>query len=304
MLSEDQLQHFETFGFLVLKNALAPGEVQTLREESDRRSEEASRYVRFDGTKSRDMSALGSTTPFTASLFEDDRLAGVGEQIFGELICANATAHRYVGDSEWHYDAGGYDAYGIKFAIYLDPVRADSGALRVIPGTHKRPFHDQVAEFDPVGPRWSRAAATPEEKQRALAGIGSIPCYVCDSDPGDIVAFDLRLYHASLGGCVDRRMCSFTYYNYPHASAEIELTVLNARGHMSRRDNSSDPWNPPGYPEEWLANPHNNPRRNAWIQPLRQFSQMDLEQRGVRAVVENGKWKIAPSPGSAVEQGT
>ena len=34
---------------------------------------------------------------------------------------------------KWHYDAGGYDVYGIKFAIYLDPVRADSGALRVIP---------------------------------------------------------------------------------------------------------------------------------------------------------------------------
>ena len=293
MLSEDQLQHFKTFGFLILKNALSPDEVRTLQDEWTQRAEEAARIVPFDGTKTRDMMAQGATTPFLAALFEDDRLAGMGEQLFGRLIPAGAIAHRYVGDSEWHYDAGGYDAYGLKVAIYLDPVRADTGALRVIPGTHLRPFHDEVAQFDPVGPRWSRAAATPEEKKRALEGIDSIPCYVCDSDPGDIVAFDLRTYHASRGGAVDRRMCSFTYYNYPHEPAEIELIILNAQGHMSQRDNSGDPWNPPGLPAEWLANPQNNPRRADWIKSLQKFSRMEPEQRGVKALVENGKWKIA-----------
>ena len=69
------------------------------------------------------MSGLVASTPFTARLFEDDRLAGVGEQLFGRLICANAYLHHYAGDSLWHYDAGRYEAYGIKFAIYLDPVR-------------------------------------------------------------------------------------------------------------------------------------------------------------------------------------
>ena len=291
MLNAEQLQLFKTFGFLILKNAVAPEEVQKLREEWTRRAEEAARIVPFDGSKTRDMLPV-ETTPFTTALFEDDRLAGVGEQIFGKLICANPNIHRYVGDSKWHYDAGGYDAYGIKFAIYLDPVRADSGALRVIPGTHLRPYHDEVSRFDPIGSRWSRAAATPEQKKRALEGISSIPCYVCDSDPGDVVAFDLRTYHASLGGKVDRRMCSFTYYNYPHTPAEIELTIHNVRGAMRQRDNSADPWNPTGYPDHWLANPQHNPRRADWINSLKRFSQMELEKRGVKAVVENGKWKI------------
>ena len=131
------------------------------------------------------MSGLVPSTPFTASLFEDDRLAGVGEQLFGRLICANPLLHHYAGYTVWHYDAGGYEAYGIKFAIYLDPVRADTGALRLIPGSHLRPFHDRVAAVDPIGPRFSRAAATPQERQAALAGIGAVPCVVCDSDPGD-----------------------------------------------------------------------------------------------------------------------
>ena len=293
MLNDAQLQHFKTFGFLILKNALSADEVRTMQGEWTQRAQEADQSIPFEGTRTRDMMALGATTPFIAALFEDDRLAGMGEQIFDRLIAANAIAHRYVGASEWHYDAGGYDAYGLKVAIYLDPVRAASGALRVLPGTHLRPYHDQVAQFDPIGPRWSRAAATPEEKKRALAGIDSIPCHVCNSDPGDLVAFDLRTYHASLGGKVDRRMCSFTYYHYPHTPEEIELTILNTQGHMRQRDNTADPWNQPGLPAEWLANPHNNPRRADWISSLQHFSQMEPGQRGVKALVENGKWSIA-----------
>jgi hypothetical protein len=292
MLNPQQLQYFKTFGFIVLENALSAEEVQTMREEWMRRVEESERLVSLERDTTRDMQALGPTTPFIAALFEDDRLAGVGEQIFDRLICAGATAHRYVGDTEWHYDAGGYEAYGLKFAIYLDPVRADSGALRLIPGSHLRPYHDQAARFDPVGPRWSRAAATPAEKKRALAGIGDIPCYVCDSDPGDIVAFDLRTYHASLGGSAGRRMCSFTYYNYPHTPAEIELTIHNAKGHLRSRDNSGDPWNPPTYPEQWLANSQNNARRAEWIDSLKRFSKMELGERGVNAVAENGKMVV------------
>ena len=292
MLTEEQVRRFNTFGFLVFRNAISPAEVDLLREEHATRVAESARLVPLAEGHPRDMSGLVISTPLTSSLFEDDRLAGVGEQLFGRLICANAFLHRYAGDTVWHYDAGGYDAYGIKFAIYLDPVRADTGALRLIPGSHLRPFHGGVAAVDPIGPRFSRAAATPQERRAALDGIGAVPCFVCDTDPGDMVAFDLRTYHASKGGVRGRRMCSFTYYHYPREPAEIELTILNARGHLGRRDNSADPWNPPGMPEEWAADAGKHPRRAAWLQSLRRFAAMEPEQRGVRAVVRNGKWEI------------
>lgn len=32
---------------------------------------------------------------------------------------------------------------------------------------------------------------------------------------------------------------------------------------MNPMHNSANPWKPPGYPKEWLANPQNNPRR--WV---------------------------------------
>ena len=291
MLTDEQLRHFDSFGFLILKQLLTPAEVERLRQEYDARVEETARMVPL-GDKSRDINGLVPSTPMVTELFECDRFAGMGEQIFGELIPAGAILHYYVGDSVWHYDAGGYDDYGLKLAVYLDPVCGDTGALRVIPGSHLRSYHDRVASFDPVGPRFSRAAATDEERSRALAGIGDIPCTVCDSDPGDVVAFDLRTYHAAKGGAVGRRMCSFTYYSYPHEPAEIELIIHNARGHVGTRDTSSAPWNPPSLPEEWVAGASDHPRRAAWLESLKGFSSMELEQRGVKAVVENGKWLI------------
>ena len=279
-LDENQLRYFDAFGFIVLKGLLTPREVFELQSEWTTCVEESARLVPITDDTSRAVSALVPSAPFTTRLYEDDRFAGLAEQLFGEVICANAIHHRYVGDSVWHYDAGGYEAYGLKFAIYLDPVRADSGALRIIPGSHLRTYHDKVTACDPIGPRFSRNAVTPGDRQRALDELGSVPCVVCDSDPGDVVAFDLRTYHASKGGGVGRRMCSFTYYHYPREPAEIELIIHNARTHMA------------GLPQQWAADAERHPRRAAWIDALRRFSDMDLEQRGVRAVVENGKWYI------------
>ena len=292
MLSDNEVRFFNTFGYLILKNGLTTDEVARLQDEYEARVEETARVVPLSDDESRDISGLVPSTPFATELFEDDRLAGVGEQLFGEVICANAIIHRYVSDSVWHYDAGGYDAYGLKVAIYLDPVRADSGALRVIPGSHLRPYHDDVTAVDPIGSRFSRAAATPDEHRAALDGIDRVPSVVCDSDEGDLLFFDLRTFHASKGGRIGRRMCSFTYYNYPHQPGEIELTILNAQGAVRRRDNTDDPWNPPGIPAEWEANADRYPRRKFWLDSLRTFARMEPGQRGVQAVVENGKWKI------------
>ena len=74
--------------------------------------------------------------------------------------------------------------------------------------------------------------------------------------------------------------------------AEIELTIHNAKGHLRSRDNSGDPWNPPTYPEQWLANSQNNARRADWIDSLKRFSKMELGERGVNAVAENGKMVV------------
>ncbi len=59
-------------------------------------------------------------------------------------------ANRYIGDTRWHPDHRvdpTEDCYGIKFAFYLDAVGPDTGALRLVPGSHKNPLHDDLRAY-------------------------------------------------------------------------------------------------------------------------------------------------------------
>ena len=294
MIDDNQIQYFNTFGFLILRNLFTASELETIRAEFEHRSQIASSYDPFDGTKKHNMLMMDDETPFLSSLMEDDRFAGTAERLFGEVIGAFVDGDRHVGDSVWHYDAGGYDAGGVKFATYLQPLRADSGALRVIPGSHQRLWHDELNELEPTGPRWSREAATPAEKALAVAAIDKIPAYVCETDPGDVIAFDLRTFHASSGGDHDRHMCSITFYIYPRTPEEIELMVPQARGWMRERDNTKQPWNPKSLVDSWACDLKDCPRRKLWFERMQHFSKLREGQNGVRAVAVNGKLKIVP----------
>jgi|TARA_B100001750_G_C15512352_1_gene604536 hypothetical protein len=296
MLSPEQIEQYQVFGFVILRQYLSSEEVAKLREESDTLSDAANGMIQWDEQHPRDQNAMGELSPFTNSLFESDRFAGVAEQLFGEIVPGTCLAHRYVGDTVWHYDSGGPDMQGVKFGIYLDPTTDSTGALRVIPGTNSLNYHSQVASVDPLGPQFSRATATLENRQRAIDGIGSVPSYICVSDPGDVVAFDLLTYHASLGGKVDRRMTSMTYYQYPVTPGAKEMMILNSRGHLAEGDNSESPWNPKrSFPDDWFETAKHHERRLDWIRKLNELSAMPEGQGGVKAIAEDGKWKIVPT---------
>ena len=163
----------------------------------------------------------------------------------------------------------------------------------MIPGSHRRPWFDELDERPPLRYAWAR-----RDFQRAEADevIESIPGYVCESDPGDVVAFDERLYHASLGGSSDRQMCALDYFNYPTSPQEVAPTIAHARNYMTDRANSADPWNPKrSPPDEWLANSAGSPRRQHWIDALRKFSEMNEGENGFKTAAIDGKLKVVPA---------
>ena len=56
----------------------------------------------------------------------------------------------YAGDTHWHSDGyGTRPVLSIKMAFYLDRVTRETGALRVIPGSHRvgEPFGDVVEQM-------------------------------------------------------------------------------------------------------------------------------------------------------------
>jgi ectoine hydroxylase-related dioxygenase (phytanoyl-CoA dioxygenase family) len=107
-------------------------------------------------------------------------------------------------------------------AFYLDPVTATSGALRVIPGTHRH--GDRFAEG-------VQAALMDKSGTLSLRG-DQVPAVALESNPGDVVVFNQALKHSSWGGGNRRRM--FTINATRHfAEADVQL-LRNEVGALAR----------------------------------------------------------------------
>ena len=254
MLTREQHRHFETFGFIVLRQFFSPREMQRAGNEFETALDALYAGDPFDGSKRHSAILTGEETPFFAGLPEDPRLYGIAEQLYGDCFPITSDANRYVGDSRWHpdhYIDVEKDCYGIKFAYYLDPVGPESGALRVIPGSHRNPFWTAV-----------------DDANTREADIRGVPGHVCASEPGDLVGFDVRLWHASCGGAAGRRMCTVVYYKSPQ-SAEEEKGMRWRAGHCVEALAPKPFVNP-----HWASNPGNSGKRAGWLEQLERWGFM------------------------------
>ena len=257
-LSEDQVLFFKTFGYLVFRGFFTAGELATIHREFDYKLAEQYPGQPYDGSRRYWAPLLDEDTPFFAGMLEDIRFLTIARQLFGEdVLGMNTDGNRYTGNTRWHPDTGSIHQYGVKFAFYLEPVDALRGALRVIPGTHRLP---EIEEF-----------ASGVQRQK----LPDVPCAVLASNPGDVVAFDLRLWHASYGGSEDRQMCTVVYYNNP--KNEEELAALRRQ---AKRSPESSVWKFHTkqqflYSKRWMSNPSGSPRRQQWIDRLREIGYYD-----------------------------
>ena len=255
MLTNEQYLHFLTFGFIILRRFFTPDEMTTISEEFEKGLDLAYAHHPFDGSERHWVPQMGPDTPFYANLLEDERFWSVAAQLYGEdTFAVGNDANRYVGDSNWHPDHNvdpKEDCYGVKFAFYLDPVGADSGALRLMPGSHKNPMHSELRknmEAMDLAPR-------------------DLPAYVCTSEPGDVVAFDMRCWHASFGGSEGRRMSTCVYYKNPETPEEEQATRKRAAGNHKTPAHFKRPGDPLIHPH-WVANHQGNALRQRWIERL------------------------------------
>ena len=141
MLTEPQIRHYDTFGFLVLPGLLTTAEVATANEEFGVRLATAKNQTEQRGIRKQfNWTNLGPDSPFLGSLLEDSRVHGQAKQLMkSEVVGMYANGNAFFGDrTEWHPDTGHLDRRGVKFAFYLQPLEADTGALRFIPGSHRR----------------------------------------------------------------------------------------------------------------------------------------------------------------------
>jgi hypothetical protein len=220
MLNELQLTQFKIFGFVVLRGILLSDEITTAHAEFDIALANARRQMEASGVLGQlNWTHQRPDTPFLASLMEDERFFGSAKQLLGDdAIGSFARANAFSGDrTEWHPDVFNAHWRGIKFGFYLQPLDSETGALRLIPGSHKEPFFSEIRRIE------LKDSFAGTEDIEGL-GVDEMPAFITASEPGDVVLFDNRTWHGSWGGGKERRMCTVGYFAYPRTPEEVAAT--------------------------------------------------------------------------------
>ena len=217
-LTERQLAHFRTFGFLVFRQHLRPDEAALYRREFDAGLDSWIEGGHHDGKSRQFASLMEGTTPFIAGLARDPRFADVAEQLLErDVLCIAVDGNYQVGDTAWHPDTDRLDYLGVKFCIYPDSLAAANGALRVIPGSHLEPFHSAISrDADDYG-------IAPDQ----------YPAFAFASDPGDVLVFNVATWHSAFGGDNQRRQGVIVYYEdpqSPEATSGVQETMRGNHG--------------------------------------------------------------------------
>ena len=207
-LSSQQLSFFNTFGYLLLPGLLADCVDRIIAEFE---AVWAAHGGGHHGSKHNEQQRscivpFPDQSEYLSSLLDDPRIHDIAASILGDdFNYTSGDGNLYVGDTGWHSD--GYDGKripSIKIAFYLDPVTRDSGAVRIIPGSHHcgDAYSDRLeAEVRKSGDNWGTA---PDE----------VPAVVVESEPGDIVVFWHNTKHSAFGGSVRRRMYTMNFYEH------------------------------------------------------------------------------------------
>ena len=223
MLTPEQIAHFETFGFLLLRQTLSSQEMEKITRDAEKMWEDCRQHEEVD-EEGIHKNFFAETSPVLTELIDDDRIFKSVEQLLGpnfiwvgsEGNVTNRAIHRWHADRKcWRKEEEEDVTYRrLKIMLYLDKVTKDTGCLRVIPGSHQMPFHLEVGaqENDPA----SMTFGAPGE---------DLPCFPLESEPGDVVLFNHSLFHTVVGGWDGRRILAFKFAALP--TTERDLNALN-----------------------------------------------------------------------------
>lgn len=285
-LTAQQRLHFELFGFLALPEFFDAEEIRTIESEYERALAVVEPlYAAPIGVRGQiNWSSMRQETPFLASALEFEPLVEAAEDLLGEdAVGVMTNGNNFSGRlTEWHADTSAPDFRSAKFVAYLQPLDGESGALRVLPGSHRDPWHGEVAAIAPR--EGARTSGNPEDEDSGVGlEVSEVPSVVCESRPGDVFVFDLRTWHASWGGKPNRKMCSFTYFQAPHDDASRagmqQIVTQLKRESVFREARRQREWRraerpgrpprrEPQYSQSWLENAEGSERRARWLREL------------------------------------
>jgi ectoine hydroxylase-related dioxygenase (phytanoyl-CoA dioxygenase family) len=226
-LTEQQMGHFETFGYLGIPGLLADRADRIIQAFETLWAKHGGGHAGkpHDGKARSAMVQFLDQSEYLSTLLDDPRIHGIAASILGDdFNYMGSDGNFYAGDTRWHSD--GYGGRGgprhIKIAFYLDPLTRDTGALRVIPGSHRlgEPYADQLQrEISQSDSLWGVPGS-------------QVPAMALETKPGDVLVFNHDLKHSAWGGSQRRRMFTMNCcQRYPEDKLDNLREYL---GHASR----------------------------------------------------------------------
>jgi hypothetical protein len=206
MITDDQIAFFKAFGFLFLPGLLKPDEMDAVGEHFDHWLEAEREGAPFPGETRQSLYAIAELEPLFTELVVDDRIYGTVEALLGEgFQWLGSEGNLYVGDTMWHPDGTRLEFRPMKVSLYLDPLTADTGCLRLIPGSHTMPFHEEVKPI-------AQSISGPD-----------VPAWALGNRPGDVLFADMNTWHAAFGGTVGRRHLAVNFVPEPREEADYQV---------------------------------------------------------------------------------
>jgi hypothetical protein len=246
VLTEDQRSSYAENGYLVLPSLYAADETEAMAAESDRLVDwlvnaslvtgEVSPRIdlrsRPEGAVLLKVQPLADVSPLLKRVSEDDRLLQPMRELLGceplmleeklngkELLDCDLdglpvrpSSDAFPFHTDYHYFyLDGYPSETLSSAIAIDECTRDNGALRVVPGSHRREW--------PLASSWPpylEESSFPETDQVYL-----------ECPPGTVVLFHSRLAHASSPNTTrdPRRLLIYSHYPSTH---DVEPDARNA----------------------------------------------------------------------------
>ena len=212
LLTRQQVAYFEMFGFLRVPGLFANeiDEITGAFEQvfDDERNERMETYEDLHGGEKRlIVPVFIDRHPALNRLRDDPKVLGIARSLIGDRFeYAESDGNLFYCESSWHPDVYGaaLTRYHVKLSFYLDPLAAETGAIRMIPGTnhYQSPFA-----------RALRKMVFDHTPTMDALGIDErdVPSWTIASDPGDVIVWNYRTLHASYNGGERRRLFSISY---------------------------------------------------------------------------------------------
>ena len=206
-LTERQVAHFRTEGYLFLPELFAPEEVAALRSEADGiYAEQREEIWREKSGVPRTAFAAHTYNEAFRLLGAHPRMIGPVQQILGDRVYMHQfkinAKSAFTGDVwQWHQDYGTWarddgmpEPRAMNIAVFLDEVMHINGPLMLVPRSHTAgtlaATHDRETTSYPL---WTLDEATVTR----LVSEGGIVCPV--GKPGGLLMFHGNLVHGSAG---------------------------------------------------------------------------------------------------------